>query len=337
MSALFWSSAQGTMFGLGDTNKFNPGLGAERYERAKRWLGDTGRSHAFASFSFDPKDASSVVIAPEIVDRDRPPTEGPSPSGRVVDDGRTDWEEGFRTALETLGVGGLEKVVLARQVDLEFETTVSVSTLLARLVAGNPSTYVFSIDGLVGACPELLVRVDRRVVSSLVLAGTARRPEELDSDKIVREHQHASDSVRHVLAHHADGLTGTRSVLEFGEIKHVGTRFEASLRPGVGVLDLVAELHPNPSVCGTPADDALHLIRTIEPRARQRYAGPVGWFDDQGNGEFSLALRCGMIEGSKATLYSGGGLVVGSEMATEWDETELKLGPMLRGLGVLDD
>lgn len=331
---LYWSSPRVTLTGGGDVVRYDPMLGPDRYSRASDWLDSTGRELAFASFTFDPDAPGSVVLAPETVLAPPPIRPTPIPSGVVVDDGADDWHRGFDLATEALDEGVVEKVVVARQVKLEFDGPVPTGTVLARLVRDNPGTYAFAIEGLVGACPELLVSVDRDRVTALVLAGTASSREALADEMIVVEHRHAADSVAEALAPRTFDLVGEQSALSFGQINHVGTRFVGRLRPGLGILDLVAALHPNAAVGGTPPQAALDLIRRIEPVSRGRYAGPIGWFDRAGNGEFSLALRCGLIRSGTVTLYAGGGLVPGSPRQREWDETTLKLTPMLGALGL---
>ena len=330
---VFWSSPGITMTGSGDVARYDPRIGSERYRLARDWLDSTGREIGFASFAFDRDTPGSVVLAPQGI-VPSVPTGTTTPPGRVVDDGRSDWEAGYLVAMAELSAARVGKVVLARQVELDFDDPVPVPTIVERLVEANPDTYVFSVDGMVGACPELLVSVDGDQVTSLVLAGTARTAEGLDSNKISDEHRYAADSVASALADLTIDLVGEQSVLTFGMINHVGTRFIGRRRPGVGILDLVAALHPTASVGGTPSAEAVALIRGIEPRSRGNYAGPIGWFDTAGNGEFSLALRCGLIRSNRVTLYAGGGLVATSDRESEWDETELKLGPMLQALNV---
>ncbi len=331
-----WSGPHLYLEGVGQAAVYDPGTGPDRFTRARSWLEGTGRQIGFASFTFDPSDPGSVVLAPErVVDSPAAPASGTLPGGVLVDDGRVVWAKGFDSAVESLEAGRVDKVVLARQARVEFSAPVDSRTVLSRLITGNPSTYSFLIEGLVGASPELLVSLDGESVSSLVLAGTSPGAEGLTNEKNTIEHDLAAGSVESGLRHHTTGLVAERSVLRFGKISHLGTSFSAKAIPGVGVLDLLESLHPTAAVAGVPTTSALRLIRQIEP-PRGRYAGPLGWFDRDGNGEFTLALRCGLIEGRVATLYSGGGLVAGSDLDEEWDETRLKLGPMWTALG-LDD
>ena len=186
------------------------------------------------------------------------------------------------------------------------------------------------------ASPELLVSLSDGHVVSLALAGTAVDADDLRSAKIEREHRYTASSVESALASHVSNLEKkSKRVVSFGDIKHLASRFEGAVLPGTSVLSVLASLHPTAAVAGTPTDPAVSLIRSIEPQGRGRYAGPVGWFNTDGEGEFAIALRCGLITGGMATLYAGGGIVVGSDPVSEFDETELKLRPMLRALGLV--
>jgi menaquinone-specific isochorismate synthase len=228
----------------------------------------------------------------------------------------------------------VRKVVLARQMAVVMPVSPDMDDLVARLRAENPTTYVFAIGGLVGASPELLVSVGEGLVRSVTLAGTTTSSDGLDDPRIILEHDLAAESVAAGLDPHIRSLTTSRSVIEVGRMKHIATTFEGVMRPGRAALDVLSTLHPTAAVAGTPTQKALELIRQNEPQPRGRYAGPVGWFDDKGNGEFAIALRCGKFEDDRATLYAGGGLVSGSELETEWSETEAKLQPMLSVLGL---
>jgi menaquinone-specific isochorismate synthase len=252
----------------------------------------------------------------------------------MVDDGVEEWHVGFEKAMLEIETGRVEKVVLARQVSLQADEVIDPARVVSRLAAGNPGCFKFSVGGLVGASPELLVSLRRGLVSTLALAGTATDPADLSSEKIAEEHRHVSASVRSALAPHMTGVDVTEQVIvPHGDMSHVGTRIAGPAIPGTTVADILAELHPTAAVAGYPTSAALDLIREVEPASRGRYAGPVGWMDSDGDGVFAIALRCGQIDGTRISLYSGGGLVAGSEERAELEETELKLAPMLEALG----
>jgi menaquinone-specific isochorismate synthase len=294
---------------------------------------------AFGSFTFDPSAKGSVVVVPDSVSESPETLNTPNHqigiNATLQSDGTKAWREGLDKALRSLSRGAVEKVVLTRQVSVRLDAEPSINAIASALRLNQTDCYVFAVDGLVGASPELLVSHRDGVISSLVLAGTAPNAESLGSAKMDLEHVLAASSVRDGLSQFVTALaTPSRTVLEFGEIKHLATRFEGRATNGSTVLDVLGTLHPTASVAGTPRAAALDLIREIEPTSRGRYAGPVGWFNTAGEGEFAIALRCGLIEENQVTLYSGGGLVQGSEPTSEFAETELKLRPMLQALGV---
>jgi menaquinone-specific isochorismate synthase len=324
--------------GEGSVLRFDPGTGPGRYRRALTALRDSGREVGLASFTFDVDEPGSVVEIPEgVIEID--PSEMPTNNGRVVGSivasGLEDWRAGMSGALEAIVANIVEKVVLTRQVDLEFEYPVDIPTVVARLTTDEPTCFTFAIDGLVGASPELLVSLRDGRVTSLALAGTAIEADALSSPKMDREHSLSQLSVEQGLSPHVERLDiRDRTVLEFGKIKHLATKFDGAALRGTTVLDILGTLHPTAAVAGTPKDTAIKTIMDLEPRSRGRYAGPVGWFDVAGEGEFAIALRCGMIRDRTATLYAGGGIVFGSDADSELLETELKLAPMLSALQV---
>lgn len=337
-SHMLWSHNGKTVVGKGELLRFDPGVGAPRYRRALEALSQTGKKLAFASFTFDPLEPGSVVIVPEEIESSVPHGEvngSGVPRSHLVFDGVSAWRDGFRGALEAIDESKVAKVVLTRQVALQFDTRIPLMEIAHRLRTAQTDCYTFLVDGLIGASPELLVSLHDGIIASLALAGTAPNAESLGSEKMDLEHLLAAASVREGISRHVTELASpTRSVLEFGDIKHLATRFQGPAIDGATVLDVLETLHPTASVAGTPTETSLKLIREIEPRRRGRYAGPVGWFTADGEGEFALALRCGQVHGNEITLFAGGGIVNGSDTDSEFAETELKLQPMLRALDV---
>jgi len=253
-------------------------------------------------------------------------------------------------AVERIGSSDLEKVVLARTVRVDAGRDLDARRLLHRLRAVEPHCYTFAAptEGgtLVGASPELLLsrRGDR--VRSTPLAGTAPRSGDPDEDrahaealvasaKDREEHAIVVDAVADVLRGFCDELTfDAEPVLEpTANVWHLATRFEGVLRDAsVSALDLVAELHPTPAVCGTPETLARAGITELEGFDRGEYSGPVGWVDSRGDGDWAIALRCAALDGEQATLHAGAGIVAGSDPEKELEETDRKFRAFLDSL-----
>ena len=254
------------------------------------------------------------------------------------------WEQAVAEAVGAIRVGALRKVVLARDVFATADEPIDARVLLRRLAGRYPDCFTFSCDGMIGATPELLVRRAGNQVSALVLGGTLPRgadpaqdealgEELLASAKNNEEHAYAVDSIREALGPLCQALhvEARPSLLKFPNLQHLGTRVRGVLADGTtprSALALAAAMHPPAAVCGTPPGTALELIRDLEHMDRERYAGPVGWVDANGNGEWGIALRCGQLSGRTARLFAGCGIVAGSEPAAELAETLVKLQPM---------
>ena len=245
--------------------------------------------------------------------------------------------------------GDLRKVVLARDIYATAEHPIDVRTILGRLAGRYPDCYTFACGGLVGATPELLIRREGDEVRSLVLAGTMPRGATAEEDarlaaallgsaKEVEEHDYAAESVRRVLAPLCETLDGSSpgpELLTLPNVYHLGTRVVGRLAAERSALALAAALHPTAAVGGDPTDVAVELIRELEGMDRARYAGPVGWMDGSGNGEWGIALRCAQLEpadGRRARLVAGCGIVAGSDPAAEVAETLAKFRPMRTAL-----
>jgi menaquinone-specific isochorismate synthase len=267
----------------------------------------------------------------------RPPTRFEVAAARS----RDDWRVAVERALGAIDAGELEKVVLAREVIVEADAPFDPHEIVRGLVASQPGSFVYASEGFVGASPELLVRRQGDVVESRPVAGTtvADSDEALlalaASVKDTREHRFVVDGIVDVLGPccrelHADA---TPDVAVFGPVAHLATPIRGRLTaPGPGALELARMLHPTPAVGGTPRGAALDAIRTLEGFDRGRYAGPVGWVDARGDGEWAIALRGAELDGARARLAAGAGIVAGSDPAAEWAETQAKLEPMLRAL-----
>lgn len=326
---------------------------------------------AFGSFAFSPGSAAGgVLVVPEVVVGRRgdqwwltttslgrvvpsatlPETENEPVlwHGEVTfaDGARTavDWESVVAEAIRRIGAGALEKVVLARDLEAYAERPVDVRALLGRLANRYPGCWTFSVDGLVGATPEMLVRREKGLVTSRVLAGTIRRTGDDEHDlalaaslarssKDGEEHEYAVRSVADALAPHCTSMNVPESpfVLHLANVMHLATDVTGVLRDDTTSLGLAAALHPSAAVCGTPTEVAASVISEIEGMDRDRYAGPVGWMDAQGDGEWGIALRCARVDGEdgrRLRLFAGCGIVAGSDPERELAESNDKLVPM---------
>ena len=256
------------------------------------------------------------------------------------------WRGAVRAALAAIGTGRLDKVVLAREAVVEADRPFPRGELLRRL-RGRPggSTYLYASGGFVGASPELLVRRRGRLAVSRPMAGTVPRGDSAsaEADGLARltgspkeavEHRLVVDAVAEGLAKVADRVeVGRPEVVRLSTVAHLATEITADLTgPLPSALELAALLHPTPAVGGSPRDAALAAIATLEPFDRGCYAGPVGWVDRAGDGEWAVAIRCATLAGRRAHLIAGAGVVPGSDPDAEWAETEHKLRAMLEVL-----
>jgi len=351
-----WIHRGVAIFGWGVSTRIDVGTGADRFDRAMRRLSASTAPMAMASFTFDENDLGSVVIIPRTLVKVDPdgarfligdpdhlsPSASPTllPAGRLGDSGRDEWMRLVDVALDAIREREVEKVVLSRRLPATFDGPVPTHLVLSNLAGNEPDSHTFLVDGFVGSSPELLVSLAAGSVRSISLAGSAdpgnpASAGSFDTEKMTREHALAADSVDTALTPFCTRLVRSgRTVATYGDIQHLSTVFEGDVRPGTTVTDLLAALHPTAAVAGTPTKTAVELIRELEGHERGRYAGPVGWFDREGDGEFAIALRCGEIDGARATLYTGAGIVQGSDAAMEFDETQIKLRPMLGALGL---
>lgn len=245
------------------------------------------------------------------------------------------WRTMLNSALERIAAGTLEKVVLARSVSVDADAPFDLRSILGYLRQSQPGCIVYADRGFVGASPELLVRKRGRRVTARPLAGTGTSADALlDSAKDAAEHRFVVEAVTAaLLGCGATVAADGPAALTLPGVSHLATTITAELtNPSVDVATLVEALHPTPAVGGTPRPVALETIADLEPFERGRYAGPCGWIDAHGNGEFVVALRGAAIEGTRAVLHAGAGIVAESDPDAEWVETQQKLTPMLQAL-----
>jgi menaquinone-specific isochorismate synthase len=257
----------------------------------------------------------------------------------------TEWTRVVAQAVRRIREGELEKVVLAHDLVAELSGPLDVRGPLAQLAARYPTCWTYHLDGLLGATPELLVRRERGLVTSRVLAGTIRRTGDDEHDlalagalarssKDLEEHEYAVRSVANALAPHCASMNVPEApfVLHLANVMHLATDVAGVLGSRASALELAAALHPSAAVGGTPTDRAVALIAEIEGMDRGRYAGPVGWIDADGDGEFGIALRSGQYEqrpdGQQLRLFAGCGIVADSDPEAELVEAHAKFVPI---------
>lgn len=333
---------------------------------------------AFGSFAFaDDSPAGGVLVVPRVVVGRRgatawvttmelgavpapvvptpqPPPTSPGPvTFSDADLGPDAWQDAVRQAVRRIRDGRLEKVVLAREVHARTTAPLDQRWVLRRLAADYRACWTFAVDGLLGATPELLVRSEKGLVTSRVLAGTIRRTGDDDADlahaallahssKDLEEHEYAVTSLSEALAPFCSStnVPETPFVLHLPNVLHLATDVTGVLSADAGPpptsLALAAALHPTAAVAGTPTAAACDLIAELESMDRGRYAGPVGWIGADGDGEWALALRTGRVDPDDPRhlrLFAGCGIVAASDPAAELAESEAKLEPMRRALG----
>ncbi len=260
-----------------------------------------------------------------------------------------DWVAAVADVVGLIGQGQLEKVVLARDIIAEAGDEIDLRWPLQRLASAYPRCWTFHVDGVLGATPEMLVRLDQGLVTSRVLAGTIQRTGDdlrdlalaaslARSSKDLEEHEYAVRSVADALAPHCSSMNvpETPFVLHLPNVMHLATDVTGSVTDGISALELAASLHPSAAVCGTPTARAAEVIQALEQMDRGRYAGPVGWTDSRGDGEWGLALRCAETDPAyqnRLRLFAGCGVVAGSDPQEELAESAAKLIPMRDALG----
>ncbi|MEX2553884.1 MAG: isochorismate synthase [Actinomycetota bacterium] len=314
----------------------------------------------FGSWTFDPDAEGSVVLIPSLVfgsseglswrtevefDAALAPAHLPL-GGRADDTSVEEWMDGVECALDEISQSAFEKVVLARQVTVSGAAPYDQPALTRLLRETYPGCFTFGFQDLVGASPELLIRRVGDVVDSIPLAGSAPRGRTDEQDAAIgrnlfesaknrTEHALTVSSVTERLQPYCYELVAEPepSLMLLANLQHLSTKVQGRLKRNASAIELAGALHPTAAVCGVPQEAALHFIRNAETFERGRYAGPIGWMDRHGDGEWALALRCALIEGRTARVFAGAGIVGDSVPAEELEETRLKLQAMLDVLG----
>ncbi|GEL77918.1 isochorismate synthase [Tenuibacillus multivorans] len=261
-----------------------------------------------------------------------------------------EWEKLINEAVETIKRGDLGKVVLARELNAKFNQDINISVVLKRLELQQSDSYIFIFDQgdetFISATPERLVRVQGRDLLSTCLAGTTGRGQIeseddllawqlLNDEKNLNEHDYVVRMIKDAI----EPLSETVDIPEkpviypLRALQHLYTPVTATLKSTTSIFDLIERLHPTPALGGEPRDKAIKYIEEEEPFERGWYAAPIGWIDHEGNGEFAVAIRSGLIQHDQATLFAGCGIVADSVPDAEFEETKLKFTPMLDALG----
>ncbi|WP_428344294.1 isochorismate synthase [Nocardioides sp.] len=313
----------------------------------------------FGSFAFSDEPGDSVLVVPRVIVGTRGDVawvtsvggpanlehhELPAPPVVTFADGALNseqWMSVVADAVTRIDAGELEKVVLARDLVATADATIDVRWPLARLASTYPMCWTFHVDGMFGATPEMLVRRERGLVTSRVLAGTIRRTGDDEHDlalagalarssKDLEEHEYAVRSVAEALEPHCSGMNvpDTPFVLHLPNVMHLATDVAGVVHDAASSLQLAEALHPSAAVGGTPTAAAVALITEIEGMDRGRYAGPVGWMDASGDGEWGIALRSAAVEGQTVRLFAGCGIVADSDPEAELAEAQAKFVPV---------
>lgn len=356
--------------------------GRDRFEDARKWWhqqletfsisnsvhGSGTGPVLFTSFSFD-RNQESVLVIPKVIvgqkgsnswitwiGSDAQPqlaetVPALAPSTFTFSDGTLsadEWKKRVTEVINRVNTNGVDKVVLARDIVANSDSEIDARPILKKLSSEYPSTWVFSVDGLVGATPELLLRLSRGMVTSRVLAGTIPKTgnDEKDlalaaslarSSKDLEEHEYAVRSVADALDPFCSSTNVPESpfVLHLANVMHLATDVTGALiesKQHIDAFSLLKNLHPSAAVCGTPRNLAFDVIDEIEGMDRGRYAGPVGWIDASGDGELGIALRCGQITDRKIRIFAGCGIVAASIPEKEVEESNAKMIPMRSAL-----
>ena len=353
--------------------------GKERFSRAHKWwknfvdncvirdeIQNSGSGAiAFVSFSYE-IDASSVIKVPQIIIGQNSESTWLTVIGnqdieqikeKILNFKPTDlikqsitfhegsidiseWQKSVDKAVQRISNNELDKVVLTRDLIAKRDKDIDIRNVLRKLSNNYPECWTFSVDGLIGATPELLVRRTSDQVLSRVLAGTIKRDDSasdselevalLKSGKDLEEHEFAVSSVATALALHCTDMNVPKSpkVLRLANVAHLATDISGTLVDSAPALVLAGSLHPTAAICGTPTDRAKQLITELEKMKRNRYTGPVGWINSKGDGELGIALRCAEVKGNTARLFAGCGIVSGSTAEDELIESNAKFSAM---------
>lgn len=257
------------------------------------------------------------------------------------------WKKSVQKAVDTIRRDQAKKIVLARELRLKLNNRVDIGRFVERLMDTQQQSYLFAYeqgdDCFVGASPERLVQIKGDALLSTCLAGTAPRGKneqediQIANDELLHdaknreEHDHVVQMIKSSITPfcHEINIPNVPVVLTLRNLQHLYTPVTATLNDGVSVFDLIEVLHPTPALGGVPTDKALQFIREEEQFDRGWYGAPIGWLDYNGNSEFAVAIRSGLVRKDEMSLFAGCGVMADSDPEKEYDETAVKFLPML--------
>lgn len=256
------------------------------------------------------------------------------------------WLSSVQKAIDTMKKKDAEKIVLAREMRLKFNKRAEISPMLEKLIQLQANSYVFAFeqngDCFIGATPERLIRIEDDQLLSTCIAGTAPRGQTNEEDEHIAqalftdaknrdEHDYVVKMIKNSIQNYCTNIEIPKEpfVYPFKNLHHLYTPVNATLKAGHSILDIVKQLHPTPALGGVPREKSLDFIREFELLDRGWYGAPIGWFDNNDNGEFAVAIRSGLIQDDEASLFAGCGVMKDSDPHEEYEETNIKFLPML--------
>ncbi len=258
-----------------------------------------------------------------------------------------EWQELFNNVKQEIVLQKVKKVVISREIKIECDTSVSIESLLKKLMENNPNSFIFAYfkEGktFLGATPEILVQKEKEQIMSYALAGTISRSDQehdenqrtalLTDPKNRHEHQLVVEGIAKVMKTYTDEvIIGETTTLALKNLYHLQTRIQAKVNENSSLTDWITRLHPTPALGGYPVQNALEIIARFEKHERGLYAAPFGMMNEQGDGLFVAGIRSALIEGNRVFAYAGCGIVEDSECEDEYWETQNKVKTILESL-----
>ncbi|WP_430784627.1 isochorismate synthase [Virgibacillus flavescens] len=260
------------------------------------------------------------------------------------------WKQTVKDATNEIKSSVIEKIVLSREIRIKLSCNADITAVVQDLLNTQTNSFVFAFerngDCFVGATPERLVKIENDHLYSACLAGTAPRGETVEADDILAnqllnddknrsEHDFVVKMISEAINPYCTDIVipEVPTVYPLKNLQHLYTPVTAEVRSNVSVFDIIGKLHPTAALGGVPRHESMEFIRNNELLDRGWYGAPVGWIDHNNNSEFAVAIRSGLLQGDTASLFAGCGVVEDSEPEAEYEETNIKLKPMLTVLG----